>query len=317
MLRRYFSLVLIVLLLLGCTPHSHQPPSSPIAQSNVQVRPLPAFNQVAVQGMLDVNLHTGYKRSVVILRGDPRDLKHIEVRVKNNSLVVYGGKKAPCCGTPSLEIRTASLNAFTYKGSGTIRADRLRTSLLELSIYNSGQTRLAGAIALRKLVARGGGDIQISGVSSRYLQLEMTGKTKVQLTNGIMNVAKLQLKGSGWLSLYWVKSPLLTVCAKGKTRIQLAGVVDKLDLELWGSARFNGRYLRAKNAFVKTHDRAVARLTAIKHQHTLATDASDIYFYKIPQTKADFMAYQGSVLDMRDLSQADVKDYDRYNKETN
>ena len=103
----------------------------------------------------------------------------------------------------------------------------------------------------------------------------------------------------GRLSLYWVKSRELTIRARGKSFIQLAGVVDKLDVELWGQAHFGGRYLRAMRSFVKTHNQSVAEISAVKRQHTLASDTSDIHFYNIPTMKADFMANNGAVLDMR------------------
>ncbi|MDP1614549.1 MAG: hypothetical protein Q8L68_01995, partial [Methylococcales bacterium] len=70
-----------------------------------------------------------------------------------------------------------------------------------------------------------------------------------------------------------------------------------------------------KESFVKTHDHAIAEVTTLKHQHSLASDASDIYFYKVPKTKADFMAFNGSVLDMHEWAQDGRFDpYNSYNK---
>ncbi|CDZ75996.1 hypothetical protein BN59_00260 [Legionella massiliensis] len=313
MLTRYFSLIFVVLLLIGCSSY-HAKPLPPGQQSNVQSRPMPEFNKVAVRGTVNVSLHTGYRHPSVILHGDPRDLILITTAVNKDTLTVSASKGAPHYGAVTVEIRGHYLNAFSYDGTGTIRGPNIHSGLLDLDIDNSGETTLGGSIVLRKLKASGGGNVQVSGVKSQYLQLDISGKTKVLLA-GVINISKLDLKGEGMLSMYWINSPQLTFCGKGKVNVQLAGVVDKLDVELWGNSRFNGRYLRAKNAFVKTHDKAVAELTAIKHQHTLATDASDIYYYKIPNTKADFMAYQGAVLDMRDWNRDDLRDYDRYNKE--
>ncbi|MBA2651558.1 MAG: DUF2807 domain-containing protein [Tatlockia sp.] len=316
MLRRYFFLIFISLLVLsGCARH-HATSSSipPIAQFKVETRSMPAFSRVNVQGAVNVSLHTGYKHSSVILRGDSRDLLQTITEIKNGILFVRVNKGAPKYGSIGIDIRGQFLNSFTYTGVGTIVGNNLHSSLLDLSIDNPEQTTLGGSIVLRKLEAKGGGSVVVKGVYSRYLQLEMTQHTQVLLA-GVINANKLDLKGDGSLTMFWVKSPMLTICARGKSSIQLAGVADKLDLELWGSARFKGRFLRVKNLFVKTHDRAIAEVTAIKHQHALATDASDIYFYKIPETKADFMAFQGSVLDMRDLSLPYVEEYDRYNKE--
>ena len=45
-----------------------------------------------------------------------------------------------------------------------------------------------------------------------------------------------------------------------------------------------------------------------------ATENSDIRFYNLPNTKADFMAANGSVLDMRNLSWPVFEEYTPYNK---
>ena len=76
--------------------------------------------------------------------------------------------------------------------------------------------------------------------------------------------------------------------------------MDRLDVELWNTAHFNGRYLRAEHSFVKTHDRSLAEISVIRNQHTLASGKSNIYFYELPLTRADFMAFDGSVLDLRE-----------------
>ncbi|WP_028389456.1 GIN domain-containing protein [Legionella fairfieldensis] len=312
MLRPFFSLIFILIALAGCT----RTPPTVISEARriTQNRQVGSFNQIVVEGTMNVSLHTGYKQPRVILHGDVRDLQQVITEVRDNgSLFVHAGKGYPRYGNLSVDIRSRYLNSFTFTGSGTIKGARLQSGALELSIDNPGQTTLGGSLVLRKLQVSGGGNVHITGITSQYLQLSISDRTKVQLV-GVMNLSKLNLAGDGLLSMYWVKSNSLTVCGKGRAFMQLAGIVDKLDVELWDNSHFYGRYLRAKRAFVKTYDRSIAEISAVKHQHTLATDASDIYFYKIPDTKADFMAYEGSVLDMREWDRYAMRDYDRYNK---
>lgn len=311
MLMRFFSLFFIVLLASSCAKApAHLPP---VAIKAVQNRQVPSFNQVLVEGRINVNLHTGYARPQVILYGNPSDLIHVSTRVVNGMLIINLGSGYPRCGAVRAEIRGRYLNSFTYRGAGTITGTNLRSGLLDLAIDNPGRTTLGGSIVLRKVKISGGGNVQLSGVNGKYLQLTLLGKTRLQLA-GMLNLAKLDLAGQSWVSMYWIKSDTLTIRARGKTFIQLAGIVNKLDVELWDTAHFNGRYLRSKRTFAKTHDKSVADIIAVKHQHTFATDASDIYFYNIPDTKADFMVFDGSVLDMRDWDQYAMRDYDRYNK---
>ena len=314
MFLRYVLMIGFVLLAAGCprssdvqTPVAHQKASS---QQNRQV---PAFTRVYVSGLFNVSLHTGFAHPAVILHGDPRDLAYVTTRVVNGVLRVILGAGYPQHGGVSVEINSRYLNSFEYHGTGIVTGNRLHTSLLDLVIDNRGKTTLQGAIGLRKLEAKGGGYTEISGINSPYLALNISGKSIVRLT-GRVNLSTIDLQKDGRLSLYWVKSKDLMVRARGKAFIQLAGVVDKLNVELWGNARFNGRYLRAERAFVKTHDKSVAEISAVKRQHTLASDTSDILFYNIPSMKADFMAYDGAVLDMRDLHTPTVQGYDEYNK---
>lgn len=314
MVLRYLLMVSVVLLLTGC-PHSTEvkaPVASHVASSQ-QNRPVPVFTRVNVRGALNVSLHTGVARPSVILRGDPRDLAYLTTTVVNGVLRVVLGEGYPQHGGIQVEINTRYLNAFEYHGTGVVTGRSLRTSMLDLVIDNPQKSSFQGQIGLRKLVAMGGGYTEVSGINSPYLTLSISGKSMVRLS-GRMNLSTIDIQKEGRLSLYWVKSRDLLIRARGKSFIQLAGVADKLNVELWDNARFNGRYLRAERAFVKTHGKSVAEISAVKRQHTLASDASDIHFYNIPTMKADFMAYDGAVLDMRDLGLPFIQEYNQYNK---
>ena len=311
MLIRPLLLILLTSFIMSC---AKTPPSLPPAvNKSQQVRPVSAFNQVMVGGQLNVNLRTGYSKSQVILHGDPRDLAQITTLVKNNVLQVTPQQGFPQFGKVSAEIRTHFLNSFIYNGAGNITGKNITSGLLDLNLTNRGRTELGGSINLHRLEVHGPGYTELTGIKSQNLQLVMTGKARVQLS-GVVTMSNLNLNSDGWLGLHWIKSDLLTIRARGNTFIQLGGVANKLDVELWGKAHFNGRYLRSKVTFVKTHDRSVAEITTLDRQHTFSTDASDIYFYKIPELKADFMAYNGATLDMRDWNNPLMNEYDRYNK---
>ncbi|MBL7481743.1 GIN domain-containing protein [Legionella bononiensis] len=317
MLKRCYSLILLVFFLVGCS-HNEQKLPLPVTQystsSTNQYRQVAAFNQVDVQGQINIHLHTGYKKPQVILTGDPRDLAQVNTVVSNGTLYLALGKGFPRFGAVNADIRGRFLNGVRYVGAGSIRGSQLHTSYLNLYLANPGTTRLAGTIGLQRLEVVGDGLTQINGISSRNLKIYLKGNPKVQLT-GFANLARLNIDGDAWLSLYWIKSNNIIIRAKKAAKVQLAGVVNRLDVELWGVAQFKGRYLRAQRSFVKTHDKSVAEISAVNHQSNLATDASDIYYFNIPTTRADFMAFNGSVLDLREWSQFDMEDFNRYNKQ--
>jgi hypothetical protein len=287
----------------------------PISGSTQQYRAVEGFNQVDAQGRININLHTGYKKPQLILRGDPRDLAQVQTIVRNDTLYISLGTGYPQFGQVSVDVRGRFLNKFRYVGAGTITGSQLNTRLLDLYLENQGTTRIGGSIGVQELIVKGDGLVQISGIKSYNMQVHLIGSPKVKLS-GQVNMSELNIDGNGWLSLYWVKSNNLIITAKKSARIQLAGVVNRLEVELWGSAQFKGRYLRAQRSFVRTHDRSVAEISSVNHQSNLATDASDIYYYNIPNTRADFMAFDGSVLDMRDLTSPYLdQKYTRYNKQ--
>ena len=319
MLQRCYLMILLVFMLASCSHFGHKNQvSEPVLKqsksSMKQHRAVGMFNQIDIKGRVNVSLHTGYKKPELVLTGDPRDLEQVKTVVTQSTLYISLGNGYPQHGAVHAEIRGRFLNRFQYEGAGTVTGDKLHSSYLDLFLANEGTTRLGGSLGLHTLMIAGNGLTQISGITSRYLQVTLKGSPKLQLT-GQVNLAKLHVDGDGWLSLYWIKSENLTIRAKNHSRIKLAGVVNRLDVELWGYAQFKGRYLRAQRSFVKTHDRAVAEISTLNHQSTMSTDASDIYYYNIPNTRADFMAYDGSVLNMREWDEYDLQDYTRYNKQ--
>ncbi|WP_133127619.1 GIN domain-containing protein [Legionella nagasakiensis] len=311
MLKRSFLLVFCTLLLMACS----RPPVavSPVVHSTKQIRSVSAFTRVRVSGNINVSLHTGYSRPQVILRGDPRDLAFIATRVVRGTLVVELAKGLPHYGSVQAEIRGHYLNSFVYQGAGVIVGTKMHSSLLDVVIDNKGTTTLGGYLGLRKLELSGEGQVQINDIHSQMLNLKLAGRTNVRL-NGVVNVASLNMEENARLSLYWVKSKVLRVRGRDHAYIQLAGIADKLLVELCDSAHFNGRYLRASRAFIKTHDQSLAEISSVDRQHTLASDTSNIYFYNIPEMRTDFMAFNGSVLDMRDWNMPFMQEYNRYNK---
>lgn len=270
-------------------------------------------NQVVVEGRLNVNLHTGYRQPEVTLYGDPRDLAQVMIQDKQGRLVVSLGQGYPRYGQVSADIRTHRIVALTYRGAGTVKGMKLYAKPFDLDMDNSGNTELSGDIALRRLTVRGNGLLRINGVKAIDLKVRMSGRPRVEL-RGMANLASLDLKGDGLFSMYWVKSDNLRVRADDGIYVQLAGVANQLEVKLCGHAKLNARYLRARRLFVKTYDHSVAEVSAVKHQHTLASDASDIYFYNLSDTRTDFMAFNGAVLDMRPWNLQAREEYTRYNK---
>lgn len=307
----FIFLCLGFLFLQGCTHRT--PQVTPEGKRIEQIKSVPSFAHVNIKGLFDVNLKGGYARPQVILRGDPRDLAGTTVSVRNQTLLVHLGEGYPDFGRITVEIHAKNIQSFSYQGTGVINISRINTPSLDLFIDNKGKTTIKGGIGLRKVDIKGGGYTQIDTIYGNQIELSLAGNSKMQLT-GKADIRKIELSEGAFLSFYWVNSKNLCIRAKGESFLQLAGIAERMNVELFDKAHFNGRYLRAKRAFVKTFGQSRAEISAVNRQHTLASDGSDIYFYNIPEMRADFMAFNGSVLDMRDWRMPFLQEYDRYNK---
>ena len=267
---------------------------------------------MVAKGNLNINLHTGFKHSQVVVKGDPRDLEHLHTTVINGTLMIKFDNFYPHYSKVTADINTRRFDTFVFKGSGMIKGHNLQTNNLNIFIKNDQKNYLQGNLRLRRVTLQNG-YTELIGVNSPGMTLKLSEKARVKIV-GKANVAALEVTDDSLLSMYWIKSKSLIIRANKGVMMQLAGVVDKLDLELWGQSRFMGRYLRANQAFIKTHDHSVVEISVVDKQHTLASDSSDIRFYNIPTFKSDFMAFDGAVLDMRDLASPFVEEYTPYNK---
>lgn len=282
------------------------------AQSLTMSRSISAFTAVDIQGQFNVNLHTGYSKPSVTLMGDPQALAKVNVTIVQGVLHLSLKKLTQYDGPISVDIRCHYLNGLVYHGSGRISGKALRANLEQVVIDNQGPTVLRGTLMLGSVAVMGDGYTQMEGVIGQHLRVNVSEHAKLKLT-GMASLSKLMVKDKGWFSMTWVKSPSLVASVSDKAYVELAGIVNQWDADVRGSATLNARYLRARRAFVKTHDNSVAELSALKHQHTLAMDASDIRFYSLPEMKTDFMMSEGAVLDMRKMNTAFVKQPTPYN----
>lgn len=308
MLIRRLSCLLFFYFMTGCVAHHKMGEIKPVEKSHhsTLTKPLPSFVNVYVDAPVNVNLHTNQRISNVTLSGDARDVPLIFTQVKNQTLYVTLGriephlsKKKPHYGKINVDINMQAIHGLIYRGNGRVVSHNMNTNYIDVWIKNLGKTCLDGKIGLHKLTVVGTGDTQIDGVKSDDLKVYLYGRPRVQLT-GTAALSRLDIHGDAMFSFYWLSGRHLMIRShEGSPKIQVAGVVERLDVELWGKTKFNGRYIRARQTFVKTHEHAIAEIATTSRQHTLALDASDIYFYNLPTYLTNFMGKSGAILDMR------------------
>lgn len=312
MLARYISLMCCIWLVGSYIPSVAMPSSSlrsppPPIQIKEEIREVPSFTQVHIDGPFNVRLHTNKKHKPGIkVRGDVMDLVRIQTYVKRHVLYIkiyekrerFGSKPRLRMGSADLDINVPNLHRFTYQGQGVITAHKIQANPIDISIDNHKNSNWSGRIGLRYLVLQGKGNTNITGINSPNLSVKLAGSPHAIL-RGEANLRRLYSEGDGWLNFYWVKGGRVMVRSIGSTRVSLAGSVELLDGCFSGKTRFDGHYLRAKESFIKTHDEAVAEISTVNDQHTLAQGASDIYYYNRPARRTDYMEGDAAVLDMR------------------
>jgi len=273
--------------------------SPPPIEMKEEVREMPSFTQVHIDGPFNVRVHTNKRQKPSItVRGDAIDLTDIQTRVIKHVLYVNVKKASLRTGSADLTINIPTLRKFTYKGEGAITANKIHASPLDLSIENNKNSTWSGRIGLRYLTLKGTGETKITGIYSPNLKVKLMDSPHVIL-RGEANLRCLNTEGDGWLNVYWVKGQSIVIRSIGATRISLAGTVERLDACFSGKTRFDGQYLRAKETFIKTNDEAVAKISSVGDQHTLARGVSDIYYYNLPERRTDFMTRDAAILDMR------------------
>ncbi|MDF1756818.1 MAG: DUF2807 domain-containing protein [Legionellaceae bacterium] len=271
------------------------------------------FSKVNITGNIDVVLHSRSKNNKIIIKGDSLDIENTTRVVKDNELIVNVGKGYPKSGRMKIDVYASYYTSFTFHGAGSILAKGQNDRCLDLLIDNKLNALFNGRFNIRRAQFMSSGRTKIRGMRGCATQMLLKENASVKLV-GYANIASLVMEDSSKLSLFWTKSKTLNVKLKDKAHAQMAGVTETLHLELWGSSRFNGRYLMTANSFVKTHGMSEADISVTRNQHVLAKDKSNVYYYYLPEAKTDFMAEEGSVLDMREWERPFLKSPTRYNR---
>lgn len=139
-------------------------------------------------------------------------------------------------------------------------------------------------------------DATVGGrITSTALNIETEDYSQVELT-GMMNVQNITSTDHSRVKLYWVNSSNLVIAGSDKSIIKLAGVATVMHAYLNDQAQLNGQYLRAQQAIVRTDNQAFVGISATQALRGFASDDSNIFYYKYPQTLNDFSIESGNIL---------------------
>ncbi len=277
------------------TPHPVQ------IVETTQTEHLAPFQNVVISGPFDVEIFANRMKSELEIMGNPDTTHHVTTEIKDGTLYItlfQHFSKHPVVAV----ISTPVIHTIRYKGSGTLRAIGLNSPMVSVSLKTDGSAYLAGnPLNLRTLKLAGRGPVVIRGIKSDDLRIETKSHNRVHLT-GEAQLKHIRFSGTGWLSMYWINGPSLYIEGKDDAYLQLAGNVKVLDVKLHERAHFNGQYVRADKTYIKTFDHSRADIHTSKVQNTLASDQSNIYYYKTPKFRNDHVVFSGNILNLNGMS---------------
>jgi hypothetical protein len=257
------------------------------------------FHTVFARGDISVTIHQTSGPSYAIAHGDSQDLIYLEFETKQDCLKINLGRGFPHFSNVSIDIWVNNLHRLVQRQNAKITGHQLYSSGLIVSAVGNVPLCLDGNINLTGLQAKKNAHVEIAGINSKSLSIDLHHKAYAKL-QGVIRVCRINVYDESWLSMYWVKANRMSISYGEHGFVQLAGLTNVLDLELYDHAKFAGRYLRANRAFVRTHDFSLAQISAVRSQHTLALDRSHIDFFNLPLMRTDFMTEHGAVLDLRE-----------------
>lgn len=260
---------------------------------------IPNVSDLHITGSINVRIHPGYHHSKLVLNGYSSVLPNVRIYIKHQTLFIESIDENSHAPDVSVDIYIPKLNKLSFHGRGDLVAHHLNTQYLYLDIDTPNRVDLEGRMNIGYLRAQNKGYIELRGVYSRNMHIYLAGRATAKIV-GIIHLAHIDARDSARLELYWVKSHWLYVRERDAAFVELAGITKTLDVHLHDRSVFYGRYLRADNAFVKAQEKSKAEVTTLDNQHTLAENASDVYYYHTPITETNFMTYNGAVLRMFD-----------------
>lgn len=316
----------------------HAPYSAAISTMIVRV---PDFTRIKTHGCFQVQIFGTDAHNSVYVYGPNAGVSRTSVRISGDTLFVDQiGPEPQGMNAVIVRIGVNHLTNLTQRGAGPIVGRQLRSNELSINSYGSGNVLLAGTMNLKHVNSlgsghvtilgaytpssdikssgsgdvnvsgdlgiqfikhRGSGNINLIGANTNSLDIFTEGRGKIGIVGPHINLKKIMAGGSTCTYIYWVDSDTIVANSNGSSRIGLAGYTNILYINASGSSRFEGRYLRAKDIFVKTKDSAHANVSATNKVFASAVDDSSIYFFGPTHIVSRFTRGNGTVITMSAL----------------
>jgi hypothetical protein len=171
------------------------------AQADDQVRSVPAFTSISVQGPISVIVDAGKAQSLT-LRGDARFIQDLTSEVVNGELRLRTREKNSKSwkGDPRIVITMPSLSALEVEGAGEIKLNQVRGERLDVNYRGAGSMKINGEVKTFRMQAEGVGEVDAKALAADDVNISFRGIGDVKVT--ARNSLDATVQGMGNLTYY-------------------------------------------------------------------------------------------------------------------
>jgi hypothetical protein len=171
------------------------------AHADDQVRTVPPFTSISVQGAMSVVVDVGQPQSLAV-RGDARFIKDLSSEVVNGELRLHmrDKKTTSRTGDPRVVITVPALNAFDVEGAGEIKLNRIHGERLDVNYRGAGRMAINGDVKTFTMKAEGVGEVDAQALVANDANVAFRGIGDVKVT--ARNRLDAVVQGMGSVTYY-------------------------------------------------------------------------------------------------------------------
>jgi hypothetical protein len=171
------------------------------AHADDQVRSMPAFTSISVQGPISITVDAGKAQSVT-MRGDAKFIQDVTSEVVNGELRLRSREKKNISwhGDPRVVITMPALNAVEVEGAGEISLNQIRGERLDVNYRGAGRMGINGEVKRFRMKAEGVGEVDAKSLVANDADVTFRGIGDVKVT--ARNRLDAVVEGMGSLTYY-------------------------------------------------------------------------------------------------------------------
>jgi hypothetical protein len=171
------------------------------AHADDQVRSMPAFTSISVQGPINVTVDAGKAQSLTV-RGDRRFIDDLSTDVVNGELRLRlrDKKTRSWQGSPHVVVTVPALRAVDVEGTGEIKLNQIRGERLDVNYRGVGDMAINGEVKTFRMQAAGVGEVNAKALDANDVDVTFHGIGEVRVT--ARNRLDAVVQGMGNLTYY-------------------------------------------------------------------------------------------------------------------